>query len=456
LQLTPRLRDCATELVRLAKKVATCRLDVGSENALSRKNPPRNLAQHVEIVERETRKDDGRSLKNGIFRTARESPIRELPIQATMLDSTLSGRKALRHVLLVLAAASVQVFAQQPAGPDKCKDILQKGAFNQTNAASAESANRAMYAQLCASTYSQAQTITNSNGQDNGGMNLGIGWDSFGFNFGGTHGSSGAFSQNQFNAWQASHCNTTSSANASSAADYLMQHIASTTIAEAWAQCMANIQGLSCWASPYGAQDAEVTLNWKQESTTKLSITMTDLSDGAASRYDRAPKGKLLPRGIKLDPGVIQVPLTRQAGKSVLVSVNGNHAGENVSCSAYIPSDSDFKLQTVVAAPMPQMLDHSPDLGCDVQALGAPCLGSWASTAPPNYKVCSTSLQYTAGPTHDAQMSKSTTATSVNVQWRVTPSPFPFGPGQWVHARVNVIYVPNDRSTDDNGNVCGG
>ncbi len=217
---------------------------------------------------------------------------------------------------------------------------------------------------------------------------------------------------------------------------------------------MANNKGLSCWASPYGSQDALVTLSWRQQSATKLAVTMTDLS-GATSRYDNVPKGKLLPQKITLDPGSIQVPITRRADKSVLVTVNANHAGENFQCSAFIPSDDDFKLQKVVAAVNPQQIVQSPNLGCDVKAMDSLCVSSWSSTGPANYKICSASLQYTAGPTGGASMAISrVSSNSVSVRWTVVPVNLPFGPGRWVHAVAKVVYVETNKNADDNGNAC--
>ncbi|WP_124485241.1 MULTISPECIES: hypothetical protein [unclassified Burkholderia] len=360
----------------------------------------------------------------------------------------------MRHMLAFLLAVCSGANAQQPSQADSCRDILRNGAFNQTNFASSEAANRAAYAQLCASSYQEAINLINSQSSLNGGVNIDIGYDSFGLNFGGKHVDSSNFSQNQFNAWKSSACNTTSSRDASSSADYLMQRLASDAIVQSWAQCMANKQGLTCWASPYGAQDALITLNWKQESSTRLIVTMTDVSDGATSRFDNTPRGKLLPLKYQLDPGSIQVPLTRQFGKSVLVAVNGNHAGQNFQCSAYIPSTNDFKLKTVVIQTKPQKVEESGDLGCSVQALEGTCQSSWTATAPADYKVCSASLKYTAGPTSSAQMNMIKANNSVTVDWKVTSSIVPFGPGRWVHAVARVVYVPSGRSMDDDGNAC--
>lgn len=357
----------------------------------------------------------------------------------------------MKVLVLVILVFSKAAFAQ-PA--DSCKDILVGGVFNQTTTTSAETASRAMYAQLCASSYKEAQKIASRASGSSAGGSVGGSYAGFGLNIGGSKSNTSSFTEQEFNKWKQDSCNTTSSNEASSAADYLMQKVASEPIVTAWAQCMTKLEGLTCWVSPFEEKDAIFTVNWNKQSTTKAFVVFTDLTNDAVSRFDGAPKGKLLPSNYQLDPGPIQIPITRQAGKSMQVVMNTNHAGTNSSCRGYVPSNEDFKLKSVVVPAAPQLIEESGLLGCSVQAIGTPCTGSWQSSAPPNYKVCSAVLRYVSGPTSGARMDLSRNPTTIAVNWSVNPAQVLFGPGRWVQGTARVVYVPSARNTDDSGAAC--
>jgi len=353
------------------------------------------------------------------------------------------------------ALALLLVICHNAVAEDNCKDVLIGGVFNQTTSTSSETANRAMYAQLCASDYNEAQKIVKTATSSSSGGSVGLSIKAVGLNVDKQDANSNSFTQEEFNKWKADSCNTTKSSEASAAADYLMQSLASEAIVQAWAQCMTKREGLTCWASPFEEKDAIFTVSWNKQSTTKATVVSTDISNDAVSKMDGSAKGKLLPANYQLDPGILRIPLTRSAGKSVQIVMNTNHAGTNSGCEGYIPSGNDFKLKTVVAPARPQKTVDSGSIGCSVQAMGSPCGNSWTSAAPDNYKVCTATLQYTSGPTSGATMNLSKTNNSVTVNWTVSPSMVPFGPGRWVRGVARVVYVPNDRNADDAGTACG-
>ncbi len=76
----------------------------------------------------------------------------------------------MRYLFSALFIVSIGAIAQQPNQPDSCKDVLRDGVFNQTNAASSETMSRAMYAQLCASSYEEAKNLIQASNSGSGGL----------------------------------------------------------------------------------------------------------------------------------------------------------------------------------------------------------------------------------------------------------------------------------------------
>lgn len=340
------------------------------------------------------------------------------------------------------------------SGEDSCKDILSNGFYNTFSRSSTEDRDRAMYAELCSSNFQQAQQTVSKAQQSGSGGSLGVSYGLFSLDGGGSSSSSSSFTEGKFNQWKNQYCAQNSSSDSSKAAEFLMQKTVAESVVGAWSECMQKREGLTCWANPYG-EEVLFNISWKKTSLTKPQVQSSYLSKDAISEFEGATSGKLLPSGHSLNPGTLQVVISKKKKARIVSNVNANHDGVSYSCNIFVPDEADFQLQQPINL---QSAVRSDELGCKAKAFpeGGGCHGDWAYIAPPNYKVCTIEIDYNGGPTDGATMKLdgSSNSNAGKVVWKVDSNPIPFGGGRWVSGYATVTYVPNGRDARDDGKTC--
>ncbi len=348
-----------------------------------------------------------------------------------------------------IAVLSLIGFPLTGVAQEQCRDILANGFFDQFTKSSSESKYEAMYAELCGSNFQQAQRAIERAQQSGGGgsLNLSV-FGKFGLGGSQSSNSGNSISEKDFNLWKSQYCNKQNTTDASKAADYLMQRIVSEPVVNAWSSCMQQREGLTCWAQPF-EKDILVNINWKKASLSQPKITSSYVSQGAASQLDGTSIGKLFPADYLLNPGVLQIPITRSKSSSVLVTFNATHDGISHSCRAFVPGIPDYMLTAPTEA-------KSPQLGCSANAapFGQACSGEWRYSASPGQRVCKVRFTYTAGPTAGARVTLDGNNSGGTIRWRVDRNEVPFGAGRWVEGSAWVSFVPADKSTMEDGTIC--
>lgn len=209
-----------------------------------------------------------------------------------------------------------------------------------------------MYAELCASNFQQARNMikrARSSGADN---SLGVAYGLF------RPGESGAqrgispsdtlFTEDRFSQWKSAYCSKNSLADASRAAEFLLQKTVTQSVANAWSACMREREGLTCWATQPASQNEEILLNvnWIKTGSSPPQVQHSFLSRGAVSKFEGAAARRILPAGYRLNAGTLGVPIAKQADTGVTANLKANHEGAEHSCNVFIPGERDFALTT--------------------------------------------------------------------------------------------------------------
>ncbi len=243
-------------------------------------------------------------------------------------------------------------FVRPIRAQDTCRDILTQGFYNEYSKATSQARSRATYAQLCSSTYEQAQSLLQQAQASGESGSLGFSYGLFGLDVGGASSTSNSQRAQKFREWQSRYCSTSSYAESGRAAEFLMQKTVAESVVNAWAACMQGHQGLSCWATPHN-NEVFINVSWKKESLSRAVVVSSYLSLGAVAHFKDVPQGSLLPASYQLNPGLLQVPITRNSDSQVSGNLNVVHDGVSYSCNVFVPSDNDFsvKLATPESGP---------------------------------------------------------------------------------------------------------
>lgn len=354
----------------------------------------------------------------------------------------------MRKILLTLIAAPSLVFAQ-----DSCRDILTNGFYNEYTKSTDQSRDQAMYAEMCSSNFQQAQNVVKRAQQSGAGGSLGVSYGLFSLNGGGSSTSGSSFSEEQFSQWKSTYCSKNTSSDSSRAAEFLMQKTVAESVVNAWSACMQNRDGLTCYAIPYH-EEVLLNISWKKTSLTQPHVQSSFISKGVTADFDGTAVGRLLPSTYKLSPGILQIPLLRSKDKSVVANMNVSHDGVVHSCGVFVPGSKDFELTKPSLA---QQSIKSQELGCKAQAApwGSDCDGTWTYDSPSGYKVCTVEFSATSGPTEGAQVRLENMSISGGLlKWSVRRNDAPFGAGRWIYGNAVVTYIPQDKSSRDDGRLC--
>ncbi len=255
---------------------------------------------------------------------------------------------------IIVAACILPILHITPAGAfveDPCRKILVEGFYNEYSRSNPKLRDEAMFAKLCSSNFQQARQAVNRAQQSGIDGSFGV---SYGlFNPGrngkqaGVQPSESTFNEDRFSQWKSAYCSKNSLADSSRAAEFLMQKIVPRSVTSAWSACMRQREGLTCWATPQGAQNEGILLNvnWVKNSSTQPEVQHSFLTRGGVSKFGDASR-KILPVGYHLNAGKLQIPITRETDRAIVASLQANHEGVEHSCSVFIPGDRDFALST--------------------------------------------------------------------------------------------------------------
>lgn len=356
-------------------------------------------------------------------------------------------------VIVILKALIISCLVAPLAFGDECRDILTNGFFNELTSHKAQSQQQAVYAQLCASDYNQAKTYVQKAESSGSSASGGISYGPFGASASGGNSASQSATQEQFNEWKSTFCSQNSSSNASAASEFLMQKTVSEKVVNEWSKCMTDREGLSCYSTPY-SQQVLLNIVWKKSSLSQPKISQSYLSPGSVAEFDGSPAGKLLPSAYLINPGTMQIPVSKPKNSSLVANLNMVHDGSAYSCSFYVPADDEFQLSQPSIETQKVI---SPDLGCKTQAFpfGNGCNGSWSYKAPPGYDVCAIHFAASSGPTEGAKLLlNGPSKKDGTVAWNVVPNTTPFGPGRWINGKVEVTFVTEGNNSGADGNAC--
>ncbi|MEO5655454.1 MAG: hypothetical protein ABIR00_05660 [Nitrosospira sp.] len=244
-----------------------------------------------------------------------------------------------------------------------CHDILTNGFYSEYARIDVRLRDRSLYAELCSSNFAQALTAIKRARRSGDDGSLGLSYGLFTLDDGGTStgansgaGSSGlVLNEERFMQWKSGYCSKNSAVDSSQAAEFFMQkaaagHPVALKAVEAWSTCMQKREGLTCWASPNLLHNEEFLLNVKWTKTgsaqpqAQPEVRHSFLTRGAVSKFEGAEARRILPVGYKLNAGTSQISVTRPVDKAIFANLTINHEDVEHSCSAFIPSDSDFTL----------------------------------------------------------------------------------------------------------------
>jgi hypothetical protein len=265
----------------------------------------------------------------------------------------------MRTRFIIFALPIFVMAATASAAEQACRNVLSDIFYNKYSTIEPRTRDRAVYAELCASEYPQAQQIIKRARQSGDDGSLGLWYGLFNLDDiepGGKGTSALSLSEDRFRQWKAGYCSKSSEVEAYQAAGLFMQGAMTAKggqdkALDGWSSCMRKQVGLACWATP-GLQQNDVVLNvhWIAPSSTGAAsqaqpeVQYSFLTRGIVSKFEGAPPKRLVPDGYKLKPGTTQIPVTRAADTTGTANLKVNFGGGEHSCKVFIPGDRDFTM----------------------------------------------------------------------------------------------------------------
>jgi hypothetical protein len=246
-----------------------------------------------------------------------------------------------------------------------CHSSLANGFYDEYQRITPPLRDRAMYAELCALRYEDAQKAIKRAQQFGKDKSLGLTYglvnlDDLPPDNSPDSGTSPAdsLSELRFSQWKSGYCAQNPTLDPSQAAEFFMQRaVASNSNAsgavENWSTCLRKQPGLTCWATPAkdSTQEQEeefmLNVNWASSGISQPDapeVEYSYLTRGGIAKFDGVAAPRILPAGYKLKAGTLQIPVTRRADKGVSATLKVSHAGTEHSCKVFVPGDRDFSL----------------------------------------------------------------------------------------------------------------
>lgn len=370
-------------------------------------------------------------------------------------------------MFVVILTFPISVIAQ-----DSCKDLLVNGFFNEYSKTSAQSRDQALYTELCSSDYRRAQDLVKRAEQSGASGSVGGNYGLNNLNASGSSTSGKSFSEDQFSEWKSQYCSKNTSSDASRASEFIMQKIVNEQVVTKWSDCMSQREGLVCWATPY-RNEVFLNINWKKESLSQPVTINSYLSEGSLAHFENVSAGKIVPDNYLINPGTMQIPVTRLEDKSIVAHLFTKHDGVSHSCAIFVPGGKDFvdtEPSLVPSEPiLHQQIIKSPMLGCAPlenwkdrcgdTAFGCSCEGEWKYKAPLGYQVCTVELYQITTLKHYKFVLAEANRNGGKIEWRSSARTRDVlalksnGPNElWGNAAITV--VPNNQNSRKDGRTC--
>lgn len=344
--------------------------------------------------------------------------------------------------IIYVFLAILFAFPSKSLANDGCRAILANGFYNNTVSLSKSQHASAEQAFYCSASLQEAKSFYDKSKSSSSGGSLGGGYGPFSASGSTSSSNSESLTQEQYNQWKSQNCGNSSAEDSAQKFDFLSQNLVDQAVVNAWLQCMTNVEGLSCWATPQ-EDDVFVRLNWKKQSMSKPQVVSSYVANGT-SQFDGAPTGKLVKSEYRMNPGTIEIPVKRiDLDVSVRVSLNLEHDGVNYSCTVSAPANTPPP-----TAPVDEFASVSPrvvlqrNLGCDVRPFDGMCVRRASAKPTDGNALCGATFTPTSGPTQGATFTISSSPEAAEVTVQVISSTIPFGPGHWLIGDFIVTEVP--------------
>jgi hypothetical protein len=278
-----------------------------------------------------------------------------------MKKEYISTLTLILSVALIWPVPSGKVFASET-----CHASLANGFYDEYQRITPPLRDRAMYAELCALRYEDAQKAIKRAQQFGKDKSLGLTYglvnlDDLPPDNSPDSGSSPAdtMSDMRFGQWKGGYCAQNATLDPSQASEFFMQRAVAgnsdaSRAVENWSACLRKRPGLTCWATPAKVSSAEqgeefvLNVNWASsgvsESQGQPEVEYSYLTRGGVAKFEGVAASRILPDRYKLKAGTLQIPVTRPADKGVFATLKVSHAGTEHSCKVFVPGDRDFSL----------------------------------------------------------------------------------------------------------------
>jgi hypothetical protein len=249
---------------------------------------------------------------------------------------------------------------------ETCHSSLANGFYDEYQRITPPLRDRAMYAELCALRYEDAQKAIKRAQQFGKDKSLGLTYglvnlDDLPPDDSPDSGSSPAdtMSDMRFGQWKGGYCVQNATLDPSQASEFFMQRAVTgnsdaSRAVENWSACLRKRPGLTCWATPAKVSSAEqgeefvLNVNWASGGVSgsqgQPEVEYSYLTRGGTARFEGVAASRILPDRYKLKAGTLQIPVTRPADKGVFATLKVSHAGTEHSCKVFVPGDRDFSL----------------------------------------------------------------------------------------------------------------
>jgi hypothetical protein len=140
------------------------------------------------------------------------------------------------------------------------------------------------------------------------------------------------YDQGNYKQYQQEHCSDATAADHASGFHYYVQRDASAGVVSAWQECMANLEGLHCWAEPVNP-DISIVLSLREVERYTISDSTLSGATLQSAPASIAP-GQVMPYGQKRI--VVRRPNQRT---SILFTLNITTGAHGRSCHVAIPAE---------------------------------------------------------------------------------------------------------------------
>jgi hypothetical protein len=212
-------------------------------------------------------------------------------------------------------------------------DILASGLKNNIVTQKDNRSYNAGFYLACSLSYNEASKYFNSSNSSATSAGGAVGYGPF--SLGGNYGNRGeaAISEGDFNKWKQDNCSQFSSQNSGNAFQYYAQSVVAPDVVRSWRECMADRDGLSCWAEDHG-DSVDFVYNWKGAPPDLPTVVSSTVK-----RSDEATEQNVIPADKPVVIGTADRLLDKRADQTLFISLQLLYkAAYGEHCSVYVPA----------------------------------------------------------------------------------------------------------------------